>query len=57
MCYIAGQLLSFGLKVDACPGRLNQLNLFIKRVGVFLGHVVKFVGKSWVYANCCCGFT
>ena len=26
---------SFGIKVDACPGRLNQLNLFIKRVGVF----------------------
>ena len=34
---------SFGLKVDACPGRLNQLNLFIKRVGVFLGSVAKSV--------------
>ena len=34
---------SFGLKVDACPGRLNQLNLFIKRVGVFLDNSVKFV--------------
>jgi cytochrome c oxidase subunit 2 len=30
---------SFGLKVDACPGRLNQLNLFIKRVGVFFWSV------------------
>jgi len=26
---------SFGVKVDACPGRLNQANLFIKRFGVF----------------------
>ena len=23
---------SFGLKIDACPGRLNQVNLYIKRV-------------------------
>jgi cytochrome c oxidase subunit 2 len=29
---------SFGLKVDACPGRLNQINLFIKRDGVFFGN-------------------
>jgi cytochrome c oxidase subunit 2 len=28
---------SFGVKVDACPGRLNQANLFIKRFGVFFG--------------------
>ena len=28
---------SFGIKVDACPGRLNQANLFIKRFGVFFG--------------------
>jgi cytochrome c oxidase subunit 2 len=28
---------SFGLKIDACPGRLNQLSLFIKRIGVFFG--------------------
>jgi cytochrome c oxidase subunit 2 len=34
---------SFGIKVDACPGRLNQSNLFIKRFGVFLASVVKFV--------------
>jgi len=26
---------SFGIKVDACPGRLNQANLFIKRFNVF----------------------
>ena len=34
---------SFGVKVDACPGRLNQANLFIKRFGIFLVSVVKFV--------------
>lgn len=28
---------SFGIKVDACPGRLNQANLFIKRFGAFFG--------------------
>lgn len=28
---------SFGVKVDACPGRLNQANLFIKRFGLFFG--------------------
>lgn len=28
---------SLGIKVDACPGRLNQANLFLKRFGVFFG--------------------
>ena len=35
---------SFGLKVDACPGRLNLIYLFLNRVGLFLGYVVKFAG-------------
>ena len=26
---------SFGVKVDACPGRLNQTSIFIKREGVY----------------------
>ena len=29
---------SLGIKVDACPGRLNQVFLFVKREGVFYGH-------------------
>jgi len=37
---------SFGLKVDACPGRLNQLNLFIKRVGVFFGQCSEICGVN-----------
>jgi cytochrome c oxidase subunit 2 len=27
---------SFAMKIDACPGRLNQTSLFIKRAGIFL---------------------
>lgn len=34
---------SMGLKVDAVPGRLNQLELFIKRSVYFLDNAVKFV--------------
>lgn len=37
---------SFGLKVDACPGRLNQINLFIKRVGVFFGQCSEICGVN-----------
>ena len=37
---------SFGIKVDACPGRLNQLNLFIKRVGVFFGQCSEICGVN-----------
>jgi cytochrome c oxidase subunit 2 len=33
---------AMGLKVDAVPGRLNQLELFIKRSEYFLVNVVKF---------------
>jgi len=28
---------SFGIKVDAWPGRLNQAGLYVKRSGVFYG--------------------
>lgn len=37
---------SFGLKVDACPGRLNQINLFIKRVGMFYGQCSEICGVN-----------
>ena len=37
---------SFGLKVDACPGRLNQVNLFIKRSGVFYGQCSEICGVN-----------
>ena len=33
---------SLGLKLDACPGRLNQTSLYLKRPGVFYGHARLF---------------
>ena len=35
---------SFGVKVDACPGRLNQTSIFIKREGVFYGQCSEICG-------------
>lgn len=35
---------SFGIKVDACPGRLSQVSLFIKRPGVFYGQCSEICG-------------
>ena len=37
---------SFGIKVDACPGRLNQANLFIKRFGIFFGQCSELCGVN-----------
>jgi heme/copper-type cytochrome/quinol oxidase subunit 2 len=35
---------SFGIKVDACPGRLNQVSLIIERIGVFYGQCSELCG-------------
>lgn len=37
---------SFGLKVDACPGRLNQASLFITREGVYFGQCSEICGVN-----------
>lgn len=37
---------SFGIKTDACPGRLNQVALFIKRPGVFYGQCSEICGTN-----------
>nr|QWK44735.1 cytochrome oxidase subunit II [Pelagophycus porra] len=37
---------SLGVKVDACPGRLNQVFLFIKREGVFYGQCSELCGVN-----------
>jgi len=37
---------SFGVKVDGCPGRLNQMSLFIKREGVFYGQCSEICGVN-----------
>nr|YP_010835015.1 cytochrome c oxidase subunit 2 [Cryptomonas gyropyrenoidosa]WFQ82690.1 cytochrome c oxidase subunit 2 [Cryptomonas gyropyrenoidosa] len=35
---------SLGIKMDACPGRLNQVSMFIKRNGVFYGQCSEICG-------------
>ena len=40
---------SFGIKVDACPGRLNQASLFIKREGTFYGQCSEICGVNHAF--------
>jgi cytochrome c oxidase subunit 2 len=35
---------SLGVKLDACPGRLNQVALWIKRSGVYYGQCSEICG-------------
>jgi cytochrome c oxidase subunit 2 len=35
---------SLGIKLDACPGRLNQTTMFLKREGVFYGQCSEICG-------------
>jgi heme/copper-type cytochrome/quinol oxidase subunit 2 len=37
-------LPSMGIKTDACPGRLNQIALFIKRRGIYYGQCSEICG-------------
>jgi len=37
---------SFGIKIDACPGRLSQGSLFIKREGVYYGQCSEICGVN-----------
>jgi heme/copper-type cytochrome/quinol oxidase subunit 2 len=37
---------SFGIKVDACPGRLNQTSTSIKRLGTFYGQCSEICGLN-----------
>ena len=37
---------SFAIKVDACPGRLSQASLFIKREGVYYGQCSEICGVN-----------
>lgn len=36
----------FGVKADAVPGRLNQVNIFIKRGGLFFGQCSEICGRN-----------
>jgi cytochrome c oxidase subunit 2 len=37
---------SFGFKVDACPGRVSEASLFIKRTGTFYGQCSEICGVN-----------
>jgi heme/copper-type cytochrome/quinol oxidase subunit 2 len=37
---------SFGIKVDAVPGRLNQLSIIIKSIGRFFGQCSELRGAN-----------
>jgi cytochrome c oxidase subunit 2 len=37
---------SFGIKVDACPGRLTQASIFIKRAGLYFGQCSEICGVN-----------
>jgi cytochrome c oxidase subunit 2 len=40
---------SFGVKIDACPGRLNQTSVFIKREGVYYGNCSELCGARHAF--------
>ena len=40
---------SLGVKVDGCPGRLNQISLFIKRIGTFYGQCSEICGINHAF--------
>jgi len=44
---------SFGVKVDACPGRLNQTTMFIKKPGVFYGQCSELCGTNHGFMPIC----
>jgi len=37
---------ALGIKVDACPGRLNQTSVFLKRPGIFYGQCSEICGVN-----------
>lgn len=37
---------SFGIKMDACPGRLNQVSVFVTRPGTFYGQCSEICGVN-----------
>jgi cytochrome c oxidase subunit 2 len=37
---------SLGVKIDACPGRLSQVSLFINRIGHYFGQCSELCGLN-----------
>lgn len=44
---------SFGVKIDACPGRLHQASIFIKREGTFYGQCSEICGVNHGFMPIC----
>jgi cytochrome c oxidase subunit 2 len=44
---------SLGIKMDACPGRLNQVSLFINRPGLFYGQCSEICGVNHAFMPIC----
>jgi len=44
---------SLGIKMDACPGRLNQVSLFINRPGLFYGQCSEICGINHAFMPIC----
>lgn len=44
---------SLGVKIDATPGRLNQLSVFIKREGLFYGQCSEICGINHAFMPIC----
>ena len=40
---------SLGVKVDACPGRLNQVSVYIERAGHFFGQCSELCGLNHAF--------
>ena len=40
---------SLGIKLDACPGRLNQTSVFIKRLGTYYGQCSEICGENHAF--------
>jgi cytochrome c oxidase subunit 2 len=40
---------SLGVKVDACPGRLNQVSIFIERIGQYFGQCSELCGANHAF--------
>jgi cytochrome c oxidase subunit 2 len=44
---------SLGIKVDACPGRLNQTAIFINRQGTYYGQCSELCGVNHGFMPIC----
>jgi len=44
---------SFGIKMDACPGRLNQISLFVEKAGLYYGACYEICGVQHGFMPIC----